>query len=231
MKNIKNAGVVVAALLLSSLFLWQAWAQDATDTGQAQENKIYLPWISSNHTQSNTADAAASAEKCVAPTPTYPVHPDDQHWLEIWDELPCSETPYEGAPVLRPDPGYVLANINIPPIESFKPSEPIIVSGPETAGSKINILDKEIQLPPDVYVEAVVVSIECLITIFDDGTSASDPCPKTPFTVLSTLNGDSDLRIESDGQVYAGEVGSEGIDGDRKKFQFVLDALGTELKP
>lgn len=227
MKNVKTIGFGILAFLLvfGSFFAWQVWAQD--DTNPEGGSTIYLPWISENRTQ---MQAAAVAIKVPVPTPPYPVHLDDQHWLENLQDLPYSETPYDGAPVLRPAPIVGLLSAEMPPIESIKPPEVIIVSGPETAGRKINLLGKEIQLPSDIYVEALIASIECLNIELDDGTFISAPCPKTPYTVLSTLGSDTDIRIEADGQVYAGKVGPEGLTGDRKKFQFVLDAFGTELK-
>jgi len=229
MKSIKAVGfgIVVFLLVFGSLFVWQVWAQDDDTSGSS--STIYLPWIAVNHAQPEAADAAAP--KPLVPTPWYPVHPDDQHWLENLQDLPYSETPYEGAPVLRPDPMFNPPGSELPPIESIKPPEIIYASGPETIGSKINILDREIQLPPDIYVEALIGTIECVSIELEDGTFFSFPCPKTPFLVLSTVSGDVDIRIEADGQVYAGAVGPEGLEGDRKKFQFVLDAFGTELKP
>lgn len=227
MKKIKVVGMTMFAslLLFGMFFAWQVWAQDNGDADSG--NKIYIPWFSNNRTQSQ---AAAVTTKVPVPTPWYPVHPEDQHWLDKWQDLPYSEVPYEGAPVIRPDPSFVFPGSEIPPIESIKPSDTIIVAGPETTGKKINVLSKEVQLPSDIYVEAVVGSIMCVIIELDDGTFVSAPCPKTPYTVLSTTDGAMDVRIEPDGQVYTGKVGPEGLEGDRKKFQFVLDALGVELK-
>lgn len=228
MKKVKVVGMTVftSLLLFGAFFAWQVWAQD--NAGSDSGNKIYIPWFSTNRTQ---PQAAAVTTKVPVPTPWYPVHPEDQHWLDKWQDLPYSEVPYEGAPVIRPDPSFVFPGEEIPPIESIKQPEAISISGPETIGKKINLRGKEVQLPPDVYVEAVVIAIECLAIEMNDGTFISPLCPKTPYTVLSTVDGAMDVRIESDGQVYTGKVGPEGIEGDRRKFQFVLDALGVELKP
>ena len=57
--------------------------------------------------------------------------------------------------------------------------------GPHTAGSVIQIAGHQLQLPSDVYVEAIVSEILCI---------AGEPCPVAPLYVL--LRGDSLASIE-----------------------------------
>lgn len=161
------------------------------------------------------------------PTPPYPVHPEDRHWLDKLQDLPYSAEPYEGAPAIRPDPSYgALSKEEVQKVaEQLRQTTQLVYSsGPETAGSKIMVLGKEIQLPPDIYVNAYISSILC------------DPipdlhCPRTPIYVLYTLKEDAHVRVEATGEVYTFMRNSEvEIEHDRKTFQFVLDALGTELK-
>jgi len=169
----------------------------------------------------------ARGQQSPVPTPSYPVHPDDQHWVDQLQELPFSPVPYEGAPILRPDPTIVsMSQAERQQLaETLRQSTTLVyVSGPETAGSKITVVGKEIQLPPDIYVKAYIEEVMC------------DPipdlhCPETPIYGLYTLKEDAHVRVEANGDVYTFSRDTEAeIEQDRNTFQFVLDALDTELK-
>lgn len=51
----------------------------------------------------------------------------------------------------------------------------IKVSGPETAGKLLNIAGKDVQLPPDAYVLALITDSLCI---------EGSPCPETPSYVI-----------------------------------------------
>lgn len=61
------------------------------------------------------------------------------------------------------------------------------IDGPSTAGSLIYVKgDRALQLPQDVYIEALVISVACI-----DG----QPCPEMPAYVLSFLESDDRLAF------------------------------------
>lgn len=57
------------------------------------------------------------------------------------------------------------------------------VAGPETMGSVIQVADKQIQLPPDVYVEAYIIEGECVAA----------PCAELPYYLLQYKDSPKDI--------------------------------------
>lgn len=81
------------------------------------------------------------------------------------------------------------------------------ISGPETAGSTIEVAGEQIKLPKDTYVYAYVLIADCVV-----GT----PCPDPPIYVLQT--GDSRINIEK----RSGDLWNEVIAlGDVDPFDFL----------
>lgn len=60
------------------------------------------------------------------------------------------------------------------------------VAGPETMGSVIQVGDRKIQLPADVYVESLIVEVECV---------EGDPCPETPYYILEYKDAPKDMLV------------------------------------
>lgn len=91
------------------------------------------------------------------------------------------------------------------------------VAGPETVGAVINIVGKEIQLPPNVYVEAYVVDHFCPIDA---------KCLEAPSFALA--NKDTGARIAV--SAASGEIGDPALSQQtltqaRASFQWLVDAV------
>lgn len=96
----------------------------------------------------------------------------------------CAPTPNGG--------GYVPPGAGVPPTDGGAsggreepPGRVIAVSGPETAGSVVVIRGRRVRLPPDVYVSAYYVAVDCM-----PGTS----CPNPP--VLELRRGEAVIVLE-----------------------------------
>lgn len=167
----------------------------------------------------------------VVPTPNYPVHPEDQHWLEKLQDLPYSAEPRDDAPALRPDPAFAAQN----PEEIAKiVGTPMIIaaSGLETAGNKIWVTNKEIQLPKNIYIDALIISGFCEFARNEDGTyQPLYHCARTPYYVLKEMDSGLAIRVESDGQVYMWQPTENSLHLAQETFQFVFDILGGTLQP
>ena len=85
------------------------------------------------------------------------------------------------------------------------------VSGPETAGSTIEVAGKQIKLPPDTYVYAYVIIADCVV-----GT----PCPEPP--VYGLKRGGSQVTVEK----RSGKLWYETIaPGEVDPFKFLKEGL------
>lgn len=82
------------------------------------------------------------------------------------------------------------------------------MTGPETAGQVIRVAGKDVQLPPDVYVDQFVISVSCM---------AEAPCPQAPIYVLR--RGPSTIAVE----VVTGRVVDRRTDPghDEQDFGFL----------
>lgn len=87
----------------------------------------------------------------------------------------------------------------------------ITVSGPETAGSRIHISRRTIQLPPDAFVNAYVVSILCPPDV---------SCPETPY--YSIKRGNSSIGISARFGIIFSETIASGEEG---AFDFLKETL------
>lgn len=65
-----------------------------------------------------------------------------------------------------------------------KSAEVFTVAGPETMGSVIQVADRKIQLPPDVFVESLIVDVLCI---------AGETCPETPYYLLQYKDAPKDI--------------------------------------
>jgi hypothetical protein len=87
----------------------------------------------------------------------------------------------------------------------------IKVSGPETAGKLLVIAGKDVQLPPDAYVLALITDSLCI---------AGRPCPETPSYVIK--RGLSTIVIA----IHSGTVDKEEVDpNDEGAFDFLKGVL------
>ena len=91
------------------------------------------------------------------------------------------------------------------------------VAGPETAGTTITIAGKEIQLPPNVYVEAYVVDHLCPI---------GAKCLPAPAFALANIETGERVAVSA----VTGEVGDPGLDQEaltqsRASFQWLVTAV------
>ena len=85
------------------------------------------------------------------------------------------------------------------------------VSGPETAGSTIEVAGKQIKLPPDTYVFAFVVTANCIVGM---------PCPESPVYVLK--RGNSQVGVETgNGKLWNEIVAPEDV----RPFEFLKEGL------
>lgn len=184
----------------------------------AQDSDVFLPMVSSSGVQGATMR--------LPPTPDYEVHPEDRHWLTA--TLPYSETPYEGAPILRP------AN-DVPPMSradqqrlynELRANEMrTVVAGLETAGSDVIIAGKAIKLPADVYVDMVVSHVSM-------DPSDTRPQPDVPLYVLRQIGTEdrqwSTIVIDANGEAVT-YADADQVGGIRQHYASVLSSLGVEL--
>lgn len=164
------------------------------------------------------------------PTPPYPVAPENQPLLKELQSLPYSEKPYEGAPVFYPDLAYdaISKEERQKVAEAAKASQQMVnLAGIETAGGKIWVpgKSKEVQLPDNVYISHYIAFVEC----YPDSLTY---CPGTPFYVLNTIDNQTHIRLEPDGQAYIwdkGEMTPDRYHLYKSFYQPILDQLGTTL--
>lgn len=77
--------------------------------------------------------------------------------------------------------------------EVLAASREVTVSGESTAGTTVEIGEKIVQLPKDVYVAHQVIG----------GICATNPCPIWPVTILAYLGQpEKTIAINSDGTIY-----------------------------
>lgn len=95
-------------------------------------------------------------------------------------------------------------------------TNPIVVSGPETAGSPVTINGKTILLPQDFYVAHTVSSILCL---------EGDLCPKTPVLVIGHSTTGNLLAIDADGKFDNSGISDEEIAQAKIEFEPILKQI------
>ncbi|MEX0926062.1 MAG: hypothetical protein WD208_05025 [Dehalococcoidia bacterium] len=83
-------------------------------------------------------------------------------------------------------------------------------SGPETAGSTIEVTGVPIQLPEDAYVAHRIAGGTCI---------DPDYCPKAPFYVIA--RGSSSIVADLDGELMFEEL----AEGEEDAFDFLREAL------
>lgn len=119
----------------------------------------------------------------------------------------------------------LLANCSKPddvqPVITEQEAPSIDAWGPHTAGSEITWSGRKLKLPDDVYVEAIVATITCLI-------KPGEHCPNAPYLVLRS--GEYLLRIEADGEMYVPEIEDDKIAKAKEKFKFMTDTTGQPIK-
>lgn len=95
----------------------------------------------------------------------------------------------------------------------------VFVAGKETLGAVLDIAGKAIQLPPNVYSEAFIVS-----------ATGCAPCPEFPVYVLRYDNLDTTILVSvRSGKISdAGGVDAEKAASNRDAFQWLTDALAKE---
>jgi hypothetical protein len=87
----------------------------------------------------------------------------------------------------------------------------IVASGPSTAGTRLTIAGRPVQLDPDTYVESYVLSVTCEI---------GRPCPRTPMYALR--RGESRISLSQP----TGEIVFERIaPGEDGAFEAIKDQL------
>jgi len=93
----------------------------------------------------------------------------------------------------------------------------VTIAGPETAGSTITIADKEVKLPPNVYVEAYVVDHLCPV---------GAKCLEAPAFALANIETGERVAVSA----VTGEVGDPGLSEEdlsrsRSSFRWLVDAM------
>jgi len=102
---------------------------------------------------------------------------------------------------------------------------PLVVDGPETAGTIVKVGDKELQLKPDVYVFGIVSFITCV-----EGTNA--PCPKPPIMILRHLGNEDSIAIEMvSGKIIENDFPDHREEWERikGKFLWLYDELEVKI--
>ncbi len=92
---------------------------------------------------------------------------------------------------------------------------PVKVSGPETKGSTIYVGKTAIKLPPDAYVEHIIVHGECIINL---------PCPQFPLYIIRRGNSTGAISLGSR-SIIAENIAS----GEAGAFNFLKDKLPVDL--
>lgn len=103
--------------------------------------------------------------------------------------------------------------------EELALSREVFVGGPETLGGIIEIAGKPIQLPPNVFSEAFIVSATC-----------EKACPDFPVYVLRYTDTDASVLVGANtGKVTdVGGIDANEAASNRAAFQWLVDALGKE---
>lgn len=91
----------------------------------------------------------------------------------------------------------------------------IKVSGPETKGSTIYVGKTAIKLPPDAYVEHIIVHGECIVNL---------PCPQFPLYIIRRGNSTGAISMGSH-SIIAENVAP----GEAGAFNFLKDKLPVDL--
>jgi hypothetical protein len=127
-------------------------------------------------------------------------------------QLPAPSAPASAQERLAIGPGEMPRPVPTPerppraPDEPPGPAEPrreIHSSGPATRGAVIHVAGREVQLPPDAFIERSVAAVLC---------GGGLPCPETPFYILRRGNSTVSVSLRSgarfDEQIAPGEEGA-----------------------
>lgn len=106
--------------------------------------------------------------------------------------------------------------------EMLANSREVTVSGEGTSGSVVELGEKSIQLPKDVYVAHSVIG----------GICATTPCPKMPVTILAYMGQpEKSIAINNDGTIYdLPDRTAEQNSAARSDFAWLTEALAKEDK-
>ena len=124
--------------------------------------------------------------------------------------LEPTATPTQEAPPSVPPTEDVTS---VTGIQDSMPTDIVTPTVPSTLGKVIPIADKQIQLPPDGYVEDLIMTVECVEGI---------PCPPHPYYII--VRGDSTVYVTLKGEI----IGQEIVTGEEGAFDFLKEALGID---
>lgn len=116
--------------------------------------------------------------------------------------VPTSETPRELSPE---EDAQIRATA-----EASSEGKRIQVTGPETAGSAIQIAGRTVQLPDDAWVKHRWVHILCM---------EGQECPPTPYFVL--VRGNSTIEVDAEGRIWDEKIAKT----EDAPFDFLKEAL------
>lgn len=133
------------------------------------------------------------------------------------EESPVEEPTEEPGGESEEVPPEILAQMREQALEIAANMQIIPASGIETMGFTITVAGQDIKLPDDVYIEATVIDVECMV-----GTE----CPETPLYVLRYKDAETRISVgQTTGQIDDYAPTAEGVDANRAAFQWLIDAI------
>lgn len=139
--------------------------------------------------------------------------PGKEYIAKITSRMPTPEDlPPEVRMALRQKPesvGRNKAELRTTIEKGELPGKIVDASGPSTRGAEITVGGNKIKLPPDAFIEGVIVDIMCI----------EDPCPETPVLVLQ--RGNSKIWIsEPTGEIIQRVISQ----GEENAFDFLRES-------
>lgn len=199
----RQASIIIG--LLFSIFLIIGIAS-YRESGQAQST-IRLPIVVDGGAQGADSALGEDAEENGGIVAQGFAEGDET--AEDFDQSPWEETPPE-----------VLEEMKEELLAAVPNMVTTTISGPETAGSVINVAGQDIQLPDNVYVNAYVATILCV---------PGRRCPEVPAYALAMTDSDAQLTISQEsGALIDVTYDAELAARYRAEFQWLVDIVDPE---